>query len=144
MGVLGVAEESYYTKVMSIKFTDKQKQLLGIMSDILDESRSAIVRRLVMAEAKRCAAMLEGEELELWSDLINQIEKEEDLHEFVAGEAVAEGRRKAYLERTGIELDDVKARKMTNDAIAQRNWHRKKRIADNLAKLKEIEDKYAS
>lgn len=144
MGVLGVAEESYYTKVMSIKFTDKQKQMFGIMSDILGESRSAIVRRLLMAEAKRCAAMLEGEELELWTNLISQIEKEEDIHDFVAGEAVAEGRRKAYKERTGIELDDVKARKMSNTAIAQKNWHRKKRIADNLAKLKEIEDKYAS
>ena len=144
MGVLGVAEESYYTKVMSIKFTDKQKQLLGIMSDILNESRSAIVRRLVMSEAKRCAALLEGEELELWTDLINQIEKEEDIHDFVAGEAVAEGRRKAYKERTGQELDDTTAYKMTKSAIAQRDWHRKRRIAERLEKLKEIEDKYAS
>lgn len=143
MSFLGVAEESYYTKIMNVKLTEKQKMMVGIMVDVLGESRSAIVRRLLIKEAKRCAAELEGEELDLWIDLINQIEKEEDLHEFVVGEKVSQGRKDAYLEKTGIELDDVKARKMTNDAIAQRNWHRKKRVEKRMAKLKELENKYA-
>lgn len=137
-------EDSYYTKNLMVKITEKQRQMLGIMVDILDENRSHIVRRLLMVEAKKCAAQLEGEELELWLDLINQIEKEEDYHEFAWAEAIERGRREAYLDRTGIELDDVKARKMTNEAIAQRNWHRKKRIEKRMAKLKELENKYAS
>ena len=137
------AEDSYYTKNRMVKITEKQRQMLGIMVDILDESRSHIVRRLLMVEAKKVAAQLEGEELELWLDLINQIEKEEDYHEFLWAEAIERGRREAYLDRTGIELDDVKARKLTNDAIAQRNWHRKKRVEERMAKLKELEKKYA-
>ena len=135
-------EDSYYTKNLMVKITEKQRQMLGIMVDILDENRSHIVRRLLMVEAKKVAASLEGEELELWLNLINQIEKEEDYHEFLWAEAIERGRREAYLDRTGIELDDVKARKMTNDAIAQRNWHRKKRVEKRMAKLKELEKKY--
>lgn len=135
-------EDSYYTKNLMVKITEKQRQMLGIMVDILDENRSHIVRRLLMVEAKKVAAQLEGEELELWLNLINQIEKEEDYHQFLWAEAIEKGRREAYFERTGIELDDVEARKMTNDAIAQRNWHRKKRVEERMKKLKELEDKY--
>lgn len=135
-------EDSYYTKNLMVKITEKQRLMLGIMTEVLGENRSAIVRRLLMIEAKKIAAQLEGEELELWLDLINQIEKEEDYHQFLWAEAIEKGRREAYFERTGIELDDVEARKMTNDAIAQRNWHRKKRVEERMKKLKELENKY--
>ena len=143
MAFLGVTEESYYTKIMNVKLTEKQKMMVGIMVDVLGENRSAIVRRLLIKEAKRCAAELEGEELDLWIDLINQIEKEEDLHEFVVGEKISQGRKDAYLEKTGHELSDETARKLSGDAIAQRNWHRRQRANKKMAKLKELEEKYA-
>ena len=144
MGFLGVTEASYYTKMMNVKLTDKQKMMVGIMCDILGESRSAIVRRLLMVEAKKCAANLDGEELELWLDLINQIEKEEDLHEFVVGEAISNGRREAYKERTGHELDDITNREMSKTQLAQREWHQRKRVKEKMDKLKQLEQEYAS
>ena len=144
MGFLGVTEASYYTKMMNVKLTDKQKMMVGIMCDILGESRSAIVRRLLMVEAKKCAANLDGEELELWTDLINQIEKEEDLHEFVVGEAISNGRREAYKERTGHELDDMTNREMSKTQLAQREWHQRKRVKEKMEKLKQLEQEYAS
>lgn len=144
MGFLGVTEASYYTKMMNVKLTDKQKMMVGIMCDILGESRSAIVRRLLMVEAKKCAANLEGEELELWLDLINQIEKEEDLHEFVVGEAISNGRREAYKERTGHDLDDMTNREMSKTQLAQREWHQRKRVKEKMDKLKQLEKEYAA
>ena len=135
-------EDSYYTKNLMVKITEKQRLMLGILTEVLGENRSAIVRRLLMVEAKKASAQLEGEELELWLDLINQIEKEEDYHQFVWAEAIEEGRRKAYFERTGVELDDYVARKLDNDAIAQKKWHRRKRVEERVKKLKELEDKY--
>lgn len=80
-----VNNDLYYTKNLMVKITEKQKMMMSIMVDILGESRSQIVRRLLMVEAKKVAAQLEGEELELWIELINQIEKEEDYHEIVVG-----------------------------------------------------------
>lgn len=144
MGFLGVTEASYYTKMMNVKLTDKQKMMVGIMCDILGESRSAIVRRLLMVEAKKCAANLDGEELELWTDLINQIEKEEDLHEFVVGEAISNGRREAYKERTGHDLDDMTNREMSKTQLAQREWHQRKRVKEKMEKLKQLEQEYAA
>lgn len=135
-------EDSYYNKNLMVKITEKQRQMLGIMVDILDENRSHIVRRLLMVEAKKVAAELEGEELGLWLDLINQIEKEEDYHEFVWAEAIERGRRDAYFERTGIEIDDYKARKLNNDAIAQRKWHKRKRLEKRMKALKELDERY--
>ena len=75
-----VKNDLYYTKNLMVKITEKQKMMMSIMVDILGESRSQIVRRLLIVEAKKVAAQLEGEELELWIDLINQIEKDEDYH----------------------------------------------------------------
>lgn len=136
------SEDSYYVKNLMVKITEKQRLMLGILVEVLGESRSHIVRRLLMVEAKKAATQMEGEELELWLDLISQIEKEEDYHEFLVAEAIEAGRRKAYRERTGMELDDYKARKLSNDAIAQRNWHRRKRIEARMKKLKELDEQY--
>lgn len=99
-----VNNDLYYTKNLMVKITEKQKMMMSIMVDILGESRSQIVRRLLMVEAKKVAAQLEGEELELWIELINQIEKEEDYHEIVVGEAISQGMKESYYERTGEVL----------------------------------------
>lgn len=135
-----VNKDLYYKKTLMVKITEKQKLMMGIMVDVLGESRSEIVRRLIMAEAKRVAANLEGEELELWVELINQIEKEEDYHEFAVGEAVSEGMKKAYFERTGKELgyDDETNLKTLSDK--NRVWQRHYRAKKKMEKLKALQE----
>lgn len=137
-----INNDLYYTKSLMVKITEKQKMMMGIMVDILGESRSQIVRRLLMAEAKKCAAKLEGEELELWVELINQIEKEEDYHEFAVGEAVSEGMKKAYYERTGKELGYDNESELKTIADKQRVWQRNWRAKKKMEKLKELEEEY--
>ncbi len=137
-----INDDSYYTKNLMVKITEKQRQMLGIMTEIIGESRSHIVRRLLMVEAKKCAAQLEGEELELWLNLINQIEKEEDYHEFVVGEAVSQGMKEAYYERTGkvMGYDDESTLKTLADK--QRVWQRNRRARIKLQKLKELDENH--
>lgn len=137
-----VKNDLYYTKSLMVKITEKQKMMMSIMVDILGESRSQIVRRLLMTEAKKVAAQLEGEELELWIDLINQIEKEEDYHEFVVGEAVSEGMKRAYFERTGEVLgyDDETTMRTASDK--QRVWQRNYRAKKKMEKLKELKEEH--
>lgn len=137
-----VNNDLYYTKSLMVKITEKQKMMMSIMVDILGESRSQIVRRLLMVEAKRVAAQLEGEELELWIDLINQIEKEEDYHEIVVGEAVSEGMKKAYYERTGEVLgyDDEATLKTVADK--NRVWQRNYRAKKKMEKLKQLREEH--
>lgn len=132
----------YYTKILAVKLTEKQKMMMGIMVDILGESRSEIVRRLLMAEAKKCAAQLEGEELELWVELINQIEKEEDYHEFAVGEAVSEGMKKAYYERTGEVLGYDDEANLKTLADKNRVWQRNYRAKKKMEKLKALQDEH--
>lgn len=136
-------DDSYYTKGLMIKVTEKQRLMLGIMSEILGENRSKIVRRLLMAEAKRTAALIDDEEeLSLWTDLINQIEKEEDYHEFVVGEAVSQGMRDAYFEKTGKVMGHDDEKNLKTLADKQRVWQRQHRAKIKIQKLKELEDKY--
>lgn len=116
--------------------------MIGILVDILGESRSQIVRRLIMAEAKRAAANLEGEELELWTDLISQIEKEEDYHEIVVGDAISQGMKEAYYERTGETLGYDDETNLKTEADKQRVWQRNWRAKKKLEKLKELEEEY--
>lgn len=134
-------EDTYYDKFLMVKITEKQRMMMGIMVDILGENRSEIVRRLVMAEAKRVAAELDGEELELWVNLVNQIEKEEEYHEFAVGEAISQGRKEAYYERTGkvMGVDDEKDLETLADK--QRVWQRHYRAKKKMQKLKELEEK---
>ena len=139
-----VNKDLYYTKGLMVKLTEKQRMMVGLMVDILGESRSEIVRRLLVAEAKRCAAILDGEELELWVQLINEIDKEEDYHQFAVGEAVSEGMKKAYRERTGKELGYDDETTMRTYADKQRVWQRNYRAKKKFAKLKELEKFYES
>lgn len=134
----------YYTKILAVKLTEKQKMMMGIMVDILGESRSEIVRRLLMAEAKKCAANLEGEELELWVELINQIEKEEDYHEFAVGEAVSEGMKKAHYERTGEVLGYDDEANLKTLADKNRVWQRHYRAKKKMEKLKALQEEHGA
>ena len=137
-----VNNDLYYTKNLMVKITEKQKMMMSIMVDILGESRSQIVRRLLMVEAKKVAAQLEGEELELWIELINQIEKEEDYHEIVVGEAISQGMKESYYERTGEVLgyDDETTMRTTSDK--QRVWQRNYRAKKKMQKLKELKEEH--
>lgn len=139
-----VNNDLYYTKSLMVKITEKQKMMMGIMVDILGESRSQIVRRLLMAEAKKCAASLEGEELELWVELINQIEKEEDYHEFAVGEAVSEGMKKAYFERTGEVLGYDDEANLKTIADKNRVWQRHYRAKKKMEKLKALQEEHGA
>lgn len=137
-----VNNDLYYTKSLMVKITEKQKMMMSIMVDILGESRSQIVRRLLMVEAKKVAAQLEGEELELWIDLINQIEKEEDYHEIVVGDAISQGMKEAYFERTGEVLGYDDETTMKTNADKQRVWQRNYRAKQKFNKIKELEKLY--
>lgn len=137
-----VNNELYYTKNLMVKITERQKMMMSIMVDILGESRSQIVRRLLMVEAKKVAAQLEGEELELWIDLINQIEKEEDYHEIVVGDAISQGMKEAYFERTGEVLGYDDETTMKTNADKQRVWQRNYRAKKKMEKLKELKEEH--
>lgn len=136
------SEDSYYTKNLMVKITEKQRLMLGIMVEVLGESRSAVVRRLLMGEAKRLAAELEGEELDLWLDLVNQIEKEEDYHEFVVGEAISQGMKESYFERTGKTLGYDDETKLKTLADKQRVWQRHHRLKKKMEALKRLDEEY--
>ena len=125
-----------------VKITEKQRMMMSIMVDILGESRSQIVRRLLIVEAKKVAAQLEGEELELWIDLINQIEKEEDYHEIVVGDAISQGMKEAYFERTGEVLGYDDETTMRTNADKQRVWQRNYRAKKKMEKLKELKEEH--
>lgn len=137
-----VKNDLYYTKNLMVKITEKQKMMMSIMVDILGESRSQIVRRLLIVEAKKVAAQLEGEELELWIDLINQIEKEEDYHEIVVGDAISQGMKEAYFERTGEALGYDDETTMKTNADKQRVWQRNYRAKKKMEKLKELKEEH--
>ena len=137
-----VKNDLYYTKNLMVKITEKQKMMMSIMVDILGESRSQIVRRLLIVEAKKVAAQLEGEELELWIDLINQIEKEEDYHEIVVGDAISQGMKEAYFERTGEVLGYDDETTMKTNADKQRVWQRNYRAKKKMQKLTELKEEH--
>lgn len=137
-----VNNDLYYTKSLMVKITEKQKMMMSIMVDILGESRSQIVRRLLMVEAKKLAAQLDGEELELWIDLINQIEKEEDYHEIVVGDAISQGMKEAYFERTGEVLGYDDETTMKTVADKNRVWQRHYRAKKKMQKLKELKEEH--
>lgn len=137
-----VNNDLYYTKNLMVKITEKQKMMMSIMVDILGESRSQIVRRLLMVEAKKVAAQLEGEELELWIELINQIEKEEDYHEIVVGDAISQGMKESYYERTGEVLGYDDETTMKTNADKQRVWQRNYRAKKKMEKLKELKEEH--
>lgn len=111
---------AFYNSEIKIHVTDKQRMLVSILTDILNESRGEIIRRLLLTEAKRASAFIDGEELDLWLDLIGDIEREDEMHSLITGEAISEGRARRYEEKTGKKLEYIDKR--TLDRHAEKNY----------------------
>lgn len=130
----GAMEKEYLSKVVHIRMSDKQHSMFSILTDILNEDRSKIIRRLLMAEAKRASAFIEGEELELWISLLEEIESEEEMQTFIRGEAISTGRARAYKEKTGKDFDVITERIINRQAeknyAAVKKWRAKRKLQE--------------
>lgn len=135
-------EVNYNAHQIQIKITEKEYQMMSLMTDILGENKSEMARRLLLTEAQRCVAYLDDEEIPLWLDLLKQIEIERDYMLFQRGEKISEGRRKAYKERTGVDMDIYREREMDERKDKQREWQRNHRRKLKMQKLKELQDKH--
>ena len=134
---------NYKAGKLYVNLTKRETDMLNLMVDILGENRSEMVRRLLIQEAKRATAYLGDEETTLWSALIKEVEMERDYMVFQKGEQIREGRRKAYKERTGIDMDIYRERDMDDLKDKQREWQRQHRLKEKMKKLAEFEEKYA-
>lgn len=134
---------NYKAGKLYVNLTKKEADMLNLMVDILGENRSELVRRLLIQEAKRATAYLGDEETTLWASLIKDVEMERDYMTFQKGEQIRDGRRKAYKERTGVDMDIYREREMDDLKDKQRNWQRQHRLKEKMKKLAEFEEKYA-
>ena len=132
----------YSASNVIFKITDKEKEIINLLTEILDEKRSEIMRRLLYQEAKRAVAYLDDEEIPLWLELIRQAEMERDMMGFQRGEAISEGRRRNYKEKTGIDMDIYREREMDELRDKQRQWQRNHRRKVKMEKLKALEEKW--
>ena len=137
-------EVNYNARQMQIKITEKEYQMVSLLTDILGENKSELVRRLLLTEGQRAAAYLDDEETPLWLDLLKQIEIERDYMLLQRGEKISEGRRKAYKERTGIDMDIYREREMDELKDKQREWQRSRRRKLKMQKLKELDEKHGN
>ena len=135
-------EVKYNARQMQIKITEKEYQMVSLLTDILGENKSELVRRLLLTEGQRAVAYLDDEETALWLDLLKQIEIERDYMLLQRGDKISEGRRKAYKERTGIDMDIYREREMDELKDKQREWQRSRRRKLKMQKLKELQDKH--
>ncbi len=135
-------EVNYNARQMQIKITEKEYQMVSLLTDILGENKSELVRRLLLTEGQRAVAYLDEEETALWLDLLKQIEIERDYMLLQRGDKISEGRRKAYKERTGIDMDIYREREMDELKDKQREWQRSRRRKLKMQKLKELQDKH--
>lgn len=135
-------EVNYNARQMQIKITEKEYQMVSLLTDILGENKSELVRRLLLTEGQRAVAYLDEEETALWLDLLKQIEIERDYMLLQRGDKISEGRRKAYKERTGIDMDIYREREMDERKDKQREWQRNHRRKVKMQKLKELQDKH--
>lgn len=135
-------EVNYNARQMQIKITEKEYQMVSLLTDILGENKSELVRRLLLIEGQRAVAYLDDEETPLWLDLLKQIEIERDYMLLQRGEKISEGRRKAYKERTGVDMDIYREREMDELKDKQREWQRSRRRKLKMQKLKELQDKH--
>ena len=129
-------------KQIGIALTDSEHTMYQTMSDILGERMSDIIRRLMMGEARRCAAFLEGEELGLWVDLLKAVDYEKDMLNIQKRERQSEGRRAAYRKKNGAELSPIDEYKMDSRRDYQREYKRNKRRLARIEQVKEIKEKY--
>ena len=137
-------EVNYNARQMQIKITEKEYQMVSLLTDILGENKSELVRRLLLTEGQRAAAYLDDEETPLWLDLLKQIEIERDYMLLQRGEKISEGRHKAYKERTGIDMDIYREREMDELKDKQREWQRSRRRKLKMQKLKELDEKHGN
>lgn len=135
-------EVNYNARQIQIKITEKEYQMVSLLTDILGENKSELVRRLLLTEGQRAAAYLDDEETPLWLDLLKQIEIERDYMLLQRGEKISEGRRKAYKERTGIDMNIYREREMDELKDKQREWQRSRRRKLKMQKLKELDEKH--
>ena len=137
-------EVNYNARQMQIKITEKEYQMVSLLTDILGENKSELVRRLLLTEGQRAAAYLDDEETPLWLDLLKQIEIERDYMLLQRGEKISEGRQKAYKERTGIDMNIYREREMDELKDKQREWQRNRRRKLKMQKLKELDEKHGN
>lgn len=137
-------EVNYNARQIQIKITEKEYQMVSLLTDILGENKSELVRRLLLTEGQRAAAYLDDEETPLWLDLLKQIEIERDYMLLQRGEKISEGRRKAYKERTGIDMNIYREREMDELKDKQREWQRSRRRKLKMQKLKELDEKHGN
>lgn len=135
-------EVNYNARQIQIKITEKEYQMVSLLTDILGENKSELVRRLLLTEGQRAVAYLDDEETALWLDLLKQIEIERDYMLLQRGDKISEGRRKAYKERTGIDMDIYREREMDERKDKQREWQRNRRRKLKMQKLKELQEKH--
>lgn len=133
---------NYKAGKLYVNLTKKETDMLNLLVDIIGENRSEMVRRLLIQEAKRAVAYLDDEETPLWISLIKDVEMERDYMSFQKGEAIREGRRKAYKERTGVDMDIYREREMDELKDKQREWQRNHRRKERMKKLEEFKEEY--
>ena len=133
---------NYKAGKLYVNLTKKETDMLNLLVDIIGENRSEMVRRLLIQEAKRAVAYLDDEETPLWISLIKDVEMERDYMSFQKGEAIREGRRKAYKERTGVDMDIYREREMDELRDKQREWQRSHRRKERMKKLEEFKEEH--
>lgn len=129
-------------KQIGVSLTESEHLMYQTMSDILDEGMSEIIRRLMKAEARRCAAFLEGEELGLWVDLLRTVDYENDMLNFKKKQKLSESRREAYRKKNGEELSPVEEYKMDSRRDYHREYQRNRRKVARMEQVKKIKEKY--
>lgn len=123
------------------EMNEKEAVAINLLEDIIGERRQMMLRRIVYQELERASAYLDGEELELWLDLVETIEREHEYHKFEIGELRSEVWRQRKLKEgeTPTPTDsmeaDIKREKM-------RNYQRERRKKIKLQKLKEYKEKW--
>lgn len=133
---------NYKAGKIYVNLTENETNMLNLLVDIVGENRSDLVRRLLFQEAKRAVAFLDDEETPLWLELVKRAEMERDYMEFQRGELISEGRKKAYKERTGIDMDVYRERQMDELKDKQREWQRAHRLKKKMEQLKKYEERW--
>lgn len=133
---------NYDAGAVIFKLTKKELDMINLLTEIVGENRSELMRRLVYQEAKRAVAYLDDEETPLWLNLIKQAEMERDYMTFQKGEQISAGRKKAYKEKTGVDMDIYREREMDELKDKQRQWQRNHRRKIKMEKLKQYEEKH--
>lgn len=131
---------NYDAGAVIFKLTKKELDMINLLTEIVGENRSELMRRLVYQEAKRAVAYLDDEETPLWLNLIKQAEMERDYMTFQKGEQISAGRKKAYKEKTGVDMDIYREREMDELKDKQRQWQRNHRRKIKMEKLKQYEE----